>query len=267
MSTATVTGRVVTSNGWVIEGASVTVLGAMGQQLGRTMCDGRGEFTLPDVPSGAATLLVAAAGHQPKVQPVSVPRVEVWELGEVRLARVGATNAPAVGTWQIDPAHSSIRARAHHFGLGGVHGGFEDYEGTIEVSPQLEQSRVRVVIQAASINTGNAQRDEHLRSADFLDVANHPTLEFRCDRTTAAGEQWLMDGELTILDTTRPVTLTMDYVGSGPDAWGGTRAAFRATTTLRRQDFNITWNQAIAAGIDAIGTTLEVSIEVEAVKV
>lgn len=122
-----------------------------------------------------------------------------------------------------------------------------------------------VDIVAASIETGNTQRDAHLRSPDFLDIERYPTLRFESDEVERGAAGWLLPGRLTLVGTTRPVELHLSCLGSGPDPWGRTRAAFTATTELRRQDFHLNWNQAVGAGIAVFGTTLRVTIDLEAV--
>jgi polyisoprenoid-binding protein YceI len=197
---------------------------------------------------------------------VVVPAGAPWPLGELRLARPGGTEVPAPGVYVLDTAHSTVSAKAHHLGLATVTGRFTDFAGAITVDEDLSRSRVEAEIVAASIDTGNAQRDAHLRSADFLDVDHHPTLRFEADRVERSANGWLLPGRLTLVGTTRPVQLELSYLGSGPDPWGGTRAAFTATTELRRQDFQLNWNQAVGVGIAVFGTTLRVTIDVEAVK-
>jgi polyisoprenoid-binding protein YceI len=259
-------GRVLTAEGWPVAGATVTLLGIDGRQLARAGAGDDGRFTLDGLPAGPATLLVAAPAHEPKALTVVVPAGAPWPLGELRLARPGGTEVPAPGVYVLDTAHSTVSAKAHHLGLATVTGRFTDFAGAITVDEDLSRSRVEAEIVAASIDTGNAQRDAHLRSADFLDVDHHPTLRFEADRVERSANGWLLPGRLTLVGTTRPVQLELSYLGSGPDPWGGTRAAFTATTELRRQDFQLNWNQAVGVGIAVFGTTLRVTIDVEAVK-
>jgi polyisoprenoid-binding protein YceI len=264
-ATTSATGRVLTGEGWPVAGATVTVLGMDGRQLARAAAGDDGRFALDALPPGPGTLLVAAPAHEPKALTVVVPSGAPWALGDLRLARRGGTDVPAPGVYVLDTAHSTISAKAHHLGLATVTGRFTDFAGAVTVAEEVTRSRVDVEIVAASIETGNAQRDAHLRSPDFLDVARHPTLRFEADGVTRAGSGWLLPGRLTLVGTTRPVELQLDYLGSGPDPWGGTRAAFAATTELRRQDFHLNWNQAVGVGVAVFGTTLRVSIDVEAV--
>jgi polyisoprenoid-binding protein YceI len=151
--------------------------------------------------------------------------------------------------------------------MASVRGRFAEFAGQLEVARPLERSTVRATIQAASIDTGNKMRDDHLRSADFLGVDAHPVIEYTGSSITSLGdEKWRVNGELTLNGVTRAVPLELAYLGVGPDSWGGTRAAFRAVTELKRDDFAITYNQVVRAGITMIGTTLRVEIDIEAVR-
>lgn len=265
VGTSSASGRVLTAEGWPVAGATVTVLGVDGGQLARATAGDDGRFVLDGLVPGPGTLLVAAAAHEPKAVTVTVPAGRPWPLGELRLARRGGTDVPAPGVYVLDTAHSTISAKAHHLGLASVTGRFTDFAGAITVADDALRSRVEVQIVAASIETGNAQRDAHLRSPDFLDVERFPTLGFESDRVERVDGGWLLPGQLTLAGATRPVELQFGYLGSGPDPWGGTRAAFSATTELRRQDFRLDWNQAVGVGVAVFGTTLRVTIDVEAV--
>ncbi|WP_183392017.1 YceI family protein [Kineococcus radiotolerans] len=258
-------GRVLTREGWPVTGASVTLLGADGSQVARAVTGGDGTFTLLGVPAGAATMLVAAPAHDPRATSVVVPAAGAWSVGEVRLRRQGGSDVPPPGVWAIDVTHSTISATAHHLGLSAVHGRFTGFSGVVTVPEDVTRSTVQVEIDATSIDTGNAQRDEHLRSPDFLDTARFPTLTFSASGVQRGAEGWVLAGDLTLLGTTRPVQLQLSYAGSGPDPWGGTRAAFSATTELHRDDFKMNWNQAVGIGVAVFGTTLKVAIDVQTV--
>lgn len=259
-------GRVLTREGWPVQGASVTLLGVDGAQIARAVTGGDGSFALLGTTAGPATLLVAAPAHEPRATSVVVPAATAWRIGEVRLTRQGGSDVPPPGTWVVDPAHSSISTTAHHLGLSAIHGRFTRFSGVITVDPEVTRSRVEVEIDPASIDTGNAQRDEHLRAPDFFDVARHPRMGFTASGVRREGASWVLQGELSLLDVTRPVTLQLSYAGSGPDPWGGTRAAFSATTELHRDDFAMNWNQAVGVGVAVFGTTLKVAIDVQAVR-
>ncbi len=174
-------------------------------------------------------------------------------------------------TWNIDPAHSSIEFAVKHMMFTTVRGRFKEFSGTIradETNP--DQSVVEVEIAAASIDTGSADRDAHLRSADFLDVENHPAITFRSRRVEGAhkqeGDRFTLTGELTIRATTLEVTLDCQFEGIGKDPWGGTRAGSRATGRLDRRDWGLKWNQALETGGILVANEVRIEVDVQAVK-
>lgn len=174
---------------------------------------------------------------------------------------------PPPGVWSLDPAHSSVGAVAQHLGISSVHGRFTDFGGRIEIAEDVSRSRVDAVIRAAGIDTGNEMRDKHLRSPDFLDVDRYPEISYSSTSLDPAGpDRWTVHGELTMHGVSRPVDLNLSYLGTGPDPWGGVRAAFHATAELRRADFAMNYNQVVQAGISAIGTTLRVELDIQAVQ-
>lgn len=269
--------RVLTRDGWAVSHAVVTVTDMTGQQVLRAEADADGVVrdATPLAP-GAYTVIVTAVGYAPTASSAIVTAGGTpsgggrTEVGTVTLARLGGgAELPPPGPWTVDPAHSSVGAVAQHLGISSVHGRFTEFSATIEIAPdEVAKSRVEAVISADSIDTGHATRDSHLRSADFLDVDPHPEITFRSTGLTpAAGtDRWTVHGELTMRGVVRPVDLDLTYLGTGADPWGGTRAAFRATAELRREDFAMNYNQVVRAGIAAIGTTLRVEIEVQAVR-
>ena len=174
-------------------------------------------------------------------------------------------------TWKIDPNHSTVELAVKHMMFTTVRGRFKDVKGTIEVDEQNpSSSTINVEIAAASIDTGAADRDTHLRSADFLDVETHPALTFRSKRVEGAfakeGDSFRITGDLTIRGTTKEVTLEGTYEGTGKDPWGGTRAGARATTKIDRRDWGLTWNQALETGGILVANEVRIEIEVQAVK-
>lgn len=179
---------------------------------------------------------------------------------------VAGLEAPAAGTYVIDPSHSVVEFVARHLGLAKVRGRFNDFEGTIEVGEDITQSSARASIKAGSIDTRNDDRDAHLRSGDFLDAENHSTLEFRSTGVRHEDGQWLLDGELSIAGQTRPVTLEVEFEGAATDPWGGARIGFSATTRVNREDFGLTWNQALEGGGWLVGKQVTLELSVEAVK-
>ncbi|GAA2606238.1 YceI family protein [Actinomadura fulvescens] len=260
-------GSVRTRDGWAVRHAVVTVTDLAGDQIARIEADTDGALAAGPLPGGTYTVIVTAPGYAPGARTLIVPPSGTADLGALVLARSGGAELPPPGPWTIDPAHSSVGAVAQHLGLSSVRGRFGSFEGRIEVAERVEDSRVSARIEAASIDTGNKLRDDHLRSADFLDSARHPLIEYAGTGLTARGpDRWTVHGSLTLNGITRPVDLDLGYLGTGPDAWGGTRAGFRATTELRRADFGIRFNQVLEAGIAAVGATLRVELEIQAVQ-
>jgi polyisoprenoid-binding protein YceI len=266
-STAGIRGVVATGDGWPLPGAAVTVLGRTGQQLGRAVADETGTFTVPVSEVGTATVVFAAPGVDPVARSVSIGPAGTTDLGSVVLGSARRTSLPAPGLWNIDPAHTIVRAKARHLALSHVEGRFTQFSGQIRIADPIERSSVEVSIDAASIDTGNADRDAHLRSPDFLEVERFPTLTYRSERVVRlTDERWRVDGSLTIRDITRPVALDLTYLGTGPDPWGGTRIALTATTQLARKDYEINWNMGLPGGLVVVGPTLRIDLEVQAVR-
>ncbi|MGW6542557.1 YceI family protein [Streptomyces massasporeus] len=275
------TARIRTRDGWAVSHAVVTVADMTGAQVLRAEADAEGAVrdATPMEP-GAYTVIVTAVGYAPAASSVIVTAGGTSrsseaesgggraEVGSVTLARQGGTELPPPGPWTVDPVHSSVAAVAQHLGISSVHGRFTEFSGSIEIAPDdVTKSRVEAVIRAASIDTGNGMRDGHLKSPDFLDVERFPEIAFRSTGLTATGsDRWTVHGELGMHGVVRPVDLDLAYLGTGPDPWGGIRAAFRATTELHREDFAMNYNQVLQAGIAAIGTTLKVELDIQAVQ-
>ncbi|MBA2317071.1 MAG: YceI family protein [Euzebyales bacterium] len=174
---------------------------------------------------------------------------------------------PAPGTYTIDPSHSNVEAMARHLMLSKVRGHFAQFSGRIVVADDIAASSVEVSIAAASIDTRDANRDEHLRSADFLDVDAHPELTFRSTGVEPAGsDRWTLHGDLTIRGVARPVALDLEFLGDATDPWGNARALFSATTEIDREDFRITWNQALETGGVLVSKKLRIELEIQAVR-
>ena len=174
-------------------------------------------------------------------------------------------------TWQIDATHTAVEFAVKHMMFTTVRGRFKDVKGTIEVDAQNpDNSTVNVEIAAASLDTGVADRDAHLRSADFLDVENHPTITFRSKRVEGAmkqeGDKFRVVGDLTIRGTTMEVVLEAQYEGTGKDPWGGTRAGSRATAKIDRREWGLKWNQALETGGILVANEVRIEVEVQAVK-
>ncbi|HUH14157.1 MAG TPA: YceI family protein, partial [Longimicrobiales bacterium] len=163
------------------------------------------------------------------------------------------SEATRVSTWKIDPAHTLVEFSAKHMKITTVKGRFTGVEGTLVADTENpDASSVEVRIDANSIDTGTPDRDTHLRSADFLDVENHPQIVFRSKRVEGAhaeeGDEFKVVGDLTIRGTTREVELAAEYHGRGGDPWGGERSSFSAETKIDRRDWGLTWNQMLETG-------------------
>ncbi|MCW2946564.1 MAG: hypothetical protein JWR24_3281 [Actinoallomurus sp.] len=259
--------RVRTKDGWAVPHAVVTVADMTGQQVSRAQADAEGVVRTGPLPAGRYTAIVTAAGYAPSASTAMVGAAGSAELGTVVLARQDGAEPPPPGPWTIDPVHSSIMVTVRHLGLSSIHGRFDEFGGRIDIAEHVEHSRVEAEIKAATVDTASTMRDAHLRGADFLDVERFPLITYTgTDVVPAGGDQWTVHGELTLKDVRRPVDLGLSYLGTGPDPWGGTRAAFRATTELKRDDFAMPYNQLLAAGIGAIGTTLKVELDIQAVR-
>jgi polyisoprenoid-binding protein YceI len=262
-----VRGRVGTPDGWPLPGTTVTVVGPRGAQLGRVAVADTGEFAVPVDGVESVTVILSAPGADPVARVVAIGHDGDGDLGLVVLASAVRAELPAPGVWAIDPAHSTLRATARHLALSKIEGRFRRFSGSIRVVRPVEESRVEVAIEAASIDTGTDDRDAHLRSPDFLDTAGFPFLAYRSTALThVAGERWRIDGVLTIRDIVRVVPLDVVYLGSSPDPWGGTRMAFTASTQLALRDYAIHWNMALPDGLVVIGPTLRIDLAIEAVQ-
>ncbi len=259
-----VSATVHTSDGWPVAAAVLTVTDQTGQQVARVGADSDGRLATKPLPSGSYTAIITAPGFEPTARAALVTASGA-ALGTISLPRVAGAELPAPGIYTIDPVHSAIFVTARHLGFATVRGKFTEFSGKIEVGNPVEESRVTALIDAASIDTGNKMRDDHMRSPDFMNVDVHPVIQYvGSGITPLGGEKWRLDGRLTLNGTTRPVALELTYLGVGPDSWGGTRAAFHAVTDLKRDDFAMNYNPMIRAGVAAVGTTLRVEMDIEA---
>jgi polyisoprenoid-binding protein YceI len=169
------------------------------------------------------------------------------------------------GTWDIDASHSDVSFTVRHMMVSKVRGRFGAFSGEIVTSEDLSSSSVTATIDASTIDTNNEQRDGHIRSADFFDVENHPQWTFRSTGLRADGDDFALDGELTIKGVTRPVTLALEVNGFGPDPFGGTRAGFSASTTIDRNDFGVDIKMPLDGGGVVVSDKVQISLEIEAV--
>ena len=169
--------------------------------------------------------------------------------------------------WDIDVGHSAIHFHVRHMVISKVHGRFARWSGALQLDPQdLTRSSVEVAIDAASLDTQVADRDTHLRSADFLDVDRYPQITFRSKRVEKAGDGLRVVGDLTLHGVTREVELEAEYAGTAKDPWGNERAGFAAKAAIDRRDYGLKWNAALETGGVLVGEKVEITIELEAVK-
>jgi len=169
------------------------------------------------------------------------------------------------GTWTIDPVHSEVGFTVRHMMVSKVRGRFTNFSGEIVTGADPLGSSVNAEIAMDSIVTGQEQRDAHIRSADFFDAENHPTMTYRSTGVRRDGDGYIVDGQLTLKGVTRDVPLTLELNGFGPDAYGGTRAGFTATTEINRRDFGVNWNGAIEGGGVVVSDKVTIQLEIEAV--
>ncbi len=184
------------------------------------------------------------------------------------LASGAAWAADGAGQYKIDPAHSQATFKVKHLGISWVTGRFDKLQGSFEYNPEnLSESKVEAAIEAGSVDTDVQQRDDHLRSPDFFDVATYPEIKFVSKEVRSGeGGKFQIAGDLTIHGVTRPVTLDTELGGTVKDPWGNTRAAFSGSTTINRKDFGLTWNKALEAGGLLVGEEVYIQISVEGVQ-
>jgi polyisoprenoid-binding protein YceI len=169
--------------------------------------------------------------------------------------------------WNLDTGHTSIQFRVKHMAIATVRGSLKAKSGLVETDASGKPTRLEVVMDASSINTGEAQRDGHLRSPDFLDAENHPELTYVSNHIQPlGGNKYQVNGDLTIRGITKPVVLEAELTAPIKDPWGLTRAAGEASGILNRKDWNLTWNQVLELGALLVGEEVRFSIDVEVVQ-
>lgn len=174
---------------------------------------------------------------------------------------------PEPGTFDLDPAHTRIGFSARHMMVSKVRGRFGEFTGSITIADDPLASTAEAVIKTASIDTGNADRDAHLTSGDFLNVEKFPEIAFRTTRVTGQqGHVFTVLGDLTIKNVTRPAELTLDLEGVGNSPWGKQVMGFTLSTEINREDYGMTWNVAVESGGVLVGKTVKIEIEGEAVR-
>ena len=180
---------------------------------------------------------------------------------------VDGAEVPAPGRYELDPSHSHVGFSVRHLMVSKTKGRFADVLATIVIADDPLASSVEVEIPVASVDTRDETRDGHLRSADFFDADNHPTLRYRSTRVAPAGRgRWTVDGELTVRGVTLPVPLEVAFEGGAKDPWGSSRIGFTAHAELDREAFGLTWNQALETGGVLVGKQVKIDIEAEAIR-
>ena len=178
-----------------------------------------------------------------------------------------APGATTRTTWKLDPSHTLVEFSAKHLMITTVKGRITDVEGTIVMDEKNPRnSYVEATLKAVSIDTRTEQRDQHLRSADFLNAELFPEIKFRSTKIEGDKDSFKMTGDLTIRDVTRPITLDIRFEGQQTDPWGGERIGFSGSGKIDRRDFGLTWNQALETGGVVVGNDVKINLEVEAVK-
>ncbi len=182
-------------------------------------------------------------------------------------AATTATSIPGyvAGTWTIDPVHSEVGFSVRHMMVSKVRGKFTAFSGEIVTGDDPLSSSVTAEIDLKSINTGNEQRDDHIRSADFFEVETYPTMTYRSTGVRVSGDEYVLDGELTLKGVTKSVPLTLELNGFGPDPFGGTRAGFTATGEINRREFNVNFSAPMQNGGVVVADKIALHLEIEAV--
>jgi polyisoprenoid-binding protein YceI len=178
----------------------------------------------------------------------------------------GSTTLPT-GTWNVDPAHSSVGFAVKHMGIATVRGNFGEFEGTLEIGDDLSSSKAYGTVKVQSVETNEPQRDDHLRSPDFFDVAQYPELRFESTSIEALDEEeYRITGQLTIHGVTNEIVLHADLQGTDVDPWGNERVGLEVTGQLSRGDYEMTFNQALGSGNMLVSDKVKLELDISAVK-
>jgi polyisoprenoid-binding protein YceI len=180
---------------------------------------------------------------------------------------VNGLTLPSTGTFVLDKSHTEVGFIARHLMVSKVRGRFTDFEGTIVVADDPSESSVEVIIQAASINTNDENRDKHVRTNDFLSTDEFPALTFRSTKVElSSGGDWKVNGDLTVRGVTRPIVLDVQFEGVIQDPWGNQRLGFTASGEIDRNDFGVSFNAALETGGFVVSPKVKLEIEAEAVR-
>lgn len=172
----------------------------------------------------------------------------------------------APGTWSVDPSHSNVAFVARHLMVTKVRGRFTSVSGTVNVAENPLESSVEASVEMASISTGDDGRDVHMKSADFFDVENFPTMTFRSTGLEADSDDFILRGDLTIKGVTKPVEFELEFDGTGTDPWGNQKAGFSASTEVNRKDWGLEWNVALEAGGVLVSEKVKIQLDIQLAK-
>ena len=170
------------------------------------------------------------------------------------------------GTWNVDPTHSRVGFVARHMMVTKVRGQFRDYTADVAIGENPLDSKVSVTVQIGSVDTGNADRDGHLRTNDFFDVDTYPTMTFESTSIVSDGDDYKLIGDLTIKGVTKSVEFDVEFEGLGTDPWGGTRAGFEAKAVIDRTEFGVEYNAALETGGVLLGDKVTIELDIQLVK-
>ncbi|MET8806382.1 YceI family protein [Streptomyces sp. NPDC004546] len=258
--------EVVDPMGQPMGGAEITVTALDSHRVvARGTTDPYGLFMVT-LPPGSYSVMAAAEGLTPARKSVDIAAGAVLPPARIALLPARQLELPPSGTWLFDPPHTAIRFIAKHVGMAHVHGRFTRFDGGIRIAPDMADSQVSVRIDASSIATGNKTRDNHLRSADFLDVERYPYIDFTSNRFVyRGGSKWTLHGTLTMHGTSRSVGLDTTYLGTVNGGYDQElRCAALAKTELHREDFTLNWRSMLARGIAVVGPTVQLELDVQA---
>ncbi|MET7935637.1 YceI family protein [Streptomyces sp. NPDC005322] len=244
---------------------TVTETRGAGRTAAKATTDPHGLF-LATLEPGQYTVLLTGSGLKPNRLTVDIAAGEAAPAQRIQMQPTEQLELPPPGTWLFDPPHTAIRFIARHVGMANVHGRFTRFRGGIHIAERMEDSRVEVLIDASSITTGNNTRDNHLRSADFLDVKNYPDIHFASTRFTwRSGQKWTVEGPLTMHGISRSVSLDTTYLGAVNGGYEQElRCAALATAELHREDYTLNWRNMLARGIAVVGPTVKLELDLQA---
>lgn len=193
-----------------------------------------------------------------------IPMHKSFVLAMSLILLIASAGLATAAEWKADTVHSVLSFKVRHL-FSKVSGDFGEWSATLDFDPEnIEQGSVQVTIQTASIDTGNENRDQHLRSEDFFDAEKYPTITFESSRIEKTDEGHLLHGTLTLHGVSKEIQIPFEFLGAGEDPWGTTRAGFAGSVTIDRKDYGMEWNKALDKGGFMLGEEVEIELEIEA---